>query len=77
MVWSQFSIKIIGLPQFEHPPPLSTLPPPPPPPPPPLILKWAIDLTKNPKKREMDKLLKGRGNSKKGGFCMEGGMLLV
>ena len=34
-----------------------------------------IDLTKNPKKGEggMQKLLKGRGDPKKGGFCRKGG----
>ena len=38
-----------------------------------------IDLTKNPKKGgEMGKLLKDRGDPKKGGFCRKGGgMLLV
>ena len=38
-------------------------------PPPPLLKEWGIDLTKNPKKRGMKKLLKGREDPKKGGFC--------
>ena len=36
-----------------------------------------IDLTKNPKKEGMEKLLNGRGDPKKGEFCRKGGMLLV
>ena len=39
-------------------------------PPPPLtpLFKGGIDLTKNPKKEKMEKLLKGTGNPMKGGI---------
>ena len=40
---------------------------------PPLFLRWGIDLTKNPKKGGgMEKLLKGRGILRSGGFCRKG-----
>ena len=35
-----------------------------------------MELTKNLKKRWMEKLLKGMGHPKKGRFCRKGGMLL-
>ena len=40
-------------------------------------LKGKISPTKNLKKGGMEKLLKGKGDPKKGGFCRKGGMLLM
>ena len=40
------------------------------------FLKGWIDLTKNPKKEGIEKLLKGRGILRRYGFCRKGGMLL-
>ena len=74
MIWSQFSIKILGLPYFEphlHPPT-------------PLLLfkEGGEGLTgsKIPRKNKIEKLLKCRVDPKKGRdweFCRNGGMLLV
>ena len=39
--------------------------------------RGGLTLPKIPRKGVMEKLLKGKGNPKKGGFCRKGGMLLV
>ena len=41
------------------------------------FLKGGLTLPKIQRKGEMEKLLEGRGNPKKGGFWKKGGMLLV